>query len=114
MMRLIRACAAAAGLAYVAVSPAAAIPASPTMGAYIKHADLQTVHYRRYYHCHWRHGYRRCHGFARYYDGYGYGYGYGPGIHLHFGHGHGHGFHGHGFHGGHGGFHGGHGGHHGH
>ncbi len=108
MIRCLRACAAAAGLAWVAVSPAAAIPASPKMGAYIKHADLQPVHYRRYYHCHWRHGYRRCHGFARYYDGYGYGYG--PGIHLHFGRGHG-------FHGGHGfghGFHGGHGGHHGH
>lgn len=38
------------------------------------------VHWRGYRHCHWRHGWRRCHG------GY-YGY-YGPGVYLHFGHRH--------------------------
>jgi hypothetical protein len=47
---------------------------------------LQPVHWRRYRHCHWRHGYRRCHG------GYGrrYGYGYAPGLYLNFGRGHRH------------------------
>jgi hypothetical protein len=49
---------------------------------------LDTVHWRRWRHCHWRAGWRRCHGY-RGYRRYGYGhYGYrwgGPSIVLGFG-----------------------------
>ena len=38
---------------------------------------VDTVHWRRWRHCHWRHGWRRCHGYGGYRR---YGYGYGPGY----------------------------------
>jgi hypothetical protein len=45
--------------------------------------NIEQVHWRSYRHCHWRYGWRRCHGgYARYYRPYYYG---SPGIYLRFG-----------------------------
>jgi hypothetical protein len=64
-----------------------AAPASITLSGIKQYAPSQadTVHWRRWHHCHWRWGWRRCHGY-RYY-GYPYGYRYygAPGIVLGFG-----------------------------
>jgi hypothetical protein len=64
-----------------------AAPASTTLSGIKKDAPSQvdTVHWRRWYHCHRRWGWRRCHGYRHY--GYPYGYRYygGPGIVLGFG-----------------------------
>jgi len=61
---------------------AGAAPASTRLDGVKKDTPSQvdTVHWRRWHHCHWRWG--RCHGY-RYY-GYGYRY-YTPGIFLGFG-----------------------------
>ena len=60
----------------------AAAPASTTLSSIKKDASSQvdTVHWRRWHHCHWRWGH--CHGYRHY--GYGYRY-YTPGIFLGFG-----------------------------
>ena len=44
-------------------------------------SQVDTVHWRRWHHCHWRWG--RCHGYRHY--GYGYRYYGAPGIFLGFG-----------------------------
>jgi hypothetical protein len=50
-------------------------------------AQVQTIDYRGYRHCHWRNGHKWCHdGSSSYYRPYRYGYyGYAPGIYLNFG-----------------------------
>jgi hypothetical protein len=83
MKTVLSGAAALASVFCLASSPANAAPLSNVGG--LKDAgtttSLQQVHYRPYRHCHWRHGYRRCHGGY----GYRYGYGYGPGVYLNFG-----------------------------
>ena len=108
---------AAALLAMMITVPASAAPISGGMLKDVTAADRQidAVHYRDWRHCHWRGGYRYCHGGYDYDYGYDYPYYYGyPGYSVfRFGHRHHrhHGHHGHhGRHGHHGGHRGGHGG----
>jgi hypothetical protein len=83
------------GLAGAAGTPASAAPIGnvatlPDRTVTGANPLLDKVHWRRYRHCHWRHGWRRCHGgYRRHYRHYSYGgypyyYG-GPGIHFRFG-----------------------------
>src|SRR5262245_58454685 len=95
--------------------PAGAVPISGGVLKDVAAADRQidAVHYRDWRHCHWRRGYRYCHGGDDYDYGYDDYYGYpsysvfrfGHRHHRHHGH-HGHHRH-HGHHGGHRGGHGG-------
>jgi len=73
---------AVAGLLLASAASVGAAPTSTTLSSLRKDTPNQvdTVHWRRWHHCHWRWG--RCRGY-RYY-GYGYRY-YTPGIFLGFG-----------------------------
>jgi hypothetical protein len=77
---------AAMGFAGLMASPASAAPAG--LGVFKSATATDTsatkVHWRRYRHCHRRHGRRYCHG-RRHYRSYGW-----PGISLYFGTGHRH------------------------
>jgi len=79
----------AALAAFVIAAPVSsqALPAGPISESVQEGRStlVDTVHWRRWRHCHWRHGWRRCHGYRGYRSGY-YGYRYGgPTIILGFG-----------------------------
>lgn len=79
-MRLLRTCAISGALALSLAAGAQALPATKALAPGVSgNSAVEPVHYRPYRHCHWRYGYRRCHG--GYYGGYGYrpyySYGYG-------------------------------------
>jgi hypothetical protein len=77
---------AALGFTGLMASPASAAPSGlgTLKGATTFDSSATKVHWRRYRHCHWRHGRRHCHG-RRHYDDYGW-----PSFGIYFGTGHRH------------------------
>ena len=73
---------AATALAGAMTTPASAAPygAGVAKTAASSESAATQVHYRRYRHCHRRHGRRYCHGHRGYYRSYGW-----PGVNLYFG-----------------------------
>jgi hypothetical protein len=76
-------------LSTTAATTAPLTPGAIQAGSQVTAPQIQPVHFRRWRHCRWWGGVRRCHGDGYgYYRPYRYGYGYGPGIYLRFGGGH--------------------------
>ena len=71
----------ALALAGLLAMPASAAPAGMAglNSAVATQPAAEKVHWRPYRHCHWRRGFRRCHGGVAYYGGYG------PGVQLYIG-----------------------------
>lgn len=88
--RMLVAAAALASALTLGSLPASSAPVAAQLG-FLKLADegdsiRQPVHWRGFRHCHWRHGWRRCHGGYRHYGFSPYPYwGWGPGIYFRFG-----------------------------
>jgi len=88
--RMLVAVAALVGALGLGSLPARSMPVAANLGALgLAHqggSSLQRVHWRGFRHCHWRHGWRRCHGGYHHYGYYPYRYwGWGPGIYFRFG-----------------------------
>jgi hypothetical protein len=73
---------AALSFAGLMASPASAAPSGlgTLKGATTIDSSATKVHWRRYRHCHWRHGRRHCHGRRHYRS-----YGWGPSFGIYFG-----------------------------